>query len=78
MCVYPLNFPLINIFFFIGLLVAISSSSTVVRQDAIEFRNISVESDYPDGVTFRVEICGRPDSSRVRFNYSLAPEAIET
>lgn len=44
----------------------------------MEFRNVSVEGNYPDGVTFRVEICGRPDSSRVVFNYSLAPESIET
>jgi hypothetical protein len=73
-----LNIPLINIFLFIGLLVGAGSSRTVARQTAIEFRNASVEGNYPDGVTFRVEICGRPASSRVVFNYSLAPESIET
>ena len=48
-----------------------------VRQDAIEFRNVNVESSFPEGITFRIEICGRPVPSNVIFNYTTSAEATQ-
>ncbi|HAV76493.1 MAG TPA: hypothetical protein DCX53_03970 [Anaerolineae bacterium] len=43
--------------------------NSVSAQEEIIFRNATVENIYPDGIVFRVEICGRPQNSRVYFDY---------
>src|SRR6266496_3360866 len=46
------------------------NQSAFIPQSSIQFRNATVVSNYPDGITFRIEICGRPANSSVVFYYS--------
>jgi hypothetical protein len=47
------------------------------QQDVIHFRNVTVESHYPEGITFRIEICGRSASSNVFFYYTTAADTTQ-
>ena len=64
-----------------GLLILLSFSNgfanlePLLRQDEISFRNVNVESRFPEGITFRIEICGRPTPSSVIFNYTTSADA---
>src|SRR5690349_6221681 len=64
-----------------GLLILLSFSNgfanlePLLRQDEISFRNVNVESSFPEGITFRIEICGRPTPSSVIFNYTTSADA---
>src|SRR6266498_1984955 len=60
---------LIKMILLIGLFSGFSSPKPL-QQSTIEFRNATVVSNYPDGVTFRIEICGRPVNSSVVLYYS--------
>lgn len=42
------------------------------QQESVEFRNPSVESHYPDSVTFRIEVCGRKEYPSTDFDYTTA------
>ncbi|HEX9332938.1 MAG TPA: hypothetical protein VF896_13690, partial [Anaerolineales bacterium] len=46
------------------------NQSAFIPQSSIQFRNATVVSNYPDGITFRIEICGRPANSSVVCYYS--------
>jgi hypothetical protein len=61
----------------IGLLGGQNSLLSPTQQDAIEFRNARVESSYPEGITFRIEICRRSASSNVYFYYTTSTETTQ-
>jgi hypothetical protein len=61
----------------VGLLGGQNSFLSTKQQGTIEFRNVKVESSYPDGITFRIEICGRPKSSDVAFYYTTSADATQ-
>jgi hypothetical protein len=68
----------VNALLLIGLLGRFTNPVSAIQQSTIEFRNVSVRSSFPDGITFRIEICGRSASSRAVFNYSVSPENSRT
>jgi hypothetical protein len=43
------------------------------QAESVEFRNPTVENHYPDGITFRVEVCGREEYSSTDFDYTIDP-----
>lgn len=61
----------------IGLLGGHNSLLSAKLQNTIEFRNVMVESRYPDGITFRIEICGRTTSSHVIFYHATSTDATQ-
>jgi hypothetical protein len=67
--------PLIaNILLVVGMLMSPVGGVLPLQQDSITFQNVKVDSSYPEGITFRIEICGRPANSSVVFHYSLTPD----
>lgn len=58
-----------NFLLVIGLISSAWSAPHPVFQAEIEFRNASVENQYPAGIVFRVEVCGTTSASRLIFNY---------
>jgi hypothetical protein len=61
----------------IGLIGSIRVSHPIKKQNSIEFRNVSVESQYPDRILFRIEICGGIPDSKVWFNYTAGMDPTE-
>ena len=68
---------LVSFLLLMGFLGGQTSFLSPKQQNAIQFRNAKVESGYPDGLTFRVEICGRSTSSSVSFYYTTAADATQ-
>ena len=57
---------------FAALLGHINQPDAFKQQESVEFRNPSVESHYPDSVTFRIEVCGRKEHPSTDFDYTTA------
>jgi peptidase MA superfamily protein len=64
----------LNIALLLGLLGGAKNSAILSGPNVVEFRNARVESNYPDGITFRIEICGRSATSKPVFNYVVSGE----
>ncbi len=61
-----------NFLLVIGLVSSAVSVPAVSTQSQIEFRNTSVENQFPEGIVFRVEVCGRANPLQVVFNYQVS------
>lgn len=67
---------LLNITLLFALLGGFGSVNLPLQETAVEFRNPVEVGNFPEGITFRIEVCGRPASSRVVFHYAFTSEAI--
>jgi hypothetical protein len=61
-----------NLLLVLGLIGTLVSRTVLAVQTEVLFRNARVENKYPEGIVFRVEICGRSATSKVAFNYKAA------
>ncbi len=59
----------VNFLLVFNLLGSVVGGADPFVRTAIEFRNPSAENQYPQGIVFRIETCGRPAPMRMVFNY---------
>ncbi len=72
-----MKLPFLNIFLLASLLGGFGHRGLPAQQEAVEFRNVKVQSNYPEGITFRIEICGRTPQSDVAFHYTTSKDATQ-
>ena len=61
---------LINMLLLVGLFGHLGQPDLPSQQNSIEFRNATVESQYPERLIFRIEVCGAPTKARVQIRYT--------
>lgn len=64
-----MKYLLINVLLVVGLF---GQTLLSAQADSVEFRNATVESNYPDRLTFRIEVCGVPKSAKVEIHYTTS------